>query len=301
MRLTEDIKEYKNGKFITLTFNQKEMIPIGEDVKQWRYKDGLMVKEERNLQGYELDNAICKRAVRNFTERWRKKHKKTIRHWLITELGHGETEHIHMHGIVWADDIEEIVNKWKYGFVWKGKKKRGKGGLVTWENYVNGSTINYMMKYVTKIDEQHKTYKPIILCSNGIGVGFMKTESWKLNKYNPEGTREYYRTDNGHKIAIPIYLRNKIYTEDEREKLWIEKLNKEERFVCGEKISVANGQEAYEKIRQYYRQQNANLGYGTGMHSDERREYEKQRRIIQQQTREAKYKAPPARVLPDGG
>ena len=31
---------------------------------------------------------------------------------------------------------------------------------------------------------------------------------------------------------MPIYWRNKIYNDEEREKLWLYKLNKQERYIC---------------------------------------------------------------------
>ena len=128
VRLMEDIKEHKNGKFITLTFSDESIKKLSEEIK---------------LTGYELDNEIATRATRLFLERWRKKYKKSIRHWLVTELGHNGTENIHMHGIVWTNEsMEEVERIWQYGWVWKGKKINGK-----MENYVNNKTINYTIKY----------------------------------------------------------------------------------------------------------------------------------------------------------
>ena len=37
--------------------------------------------------GYEKDNNIATLSVRRFLERWRKEFKRSVRHWLITELG----------------------------------------------------------------------------------------------------------------------------------------------------------------------------------------------------------------------
>lgn len=294
VRLTEDIKKHKNGKFVTLTFNSESLKIIKDRVRLDYFK-----KNKTKLEGYPLDNAIATYAIDKFCERWRKKTGKFPRHWLITELGTTRTEHIHMHGIIWADDIQEIVRVWnssKYGangFVWTGNEITLTVGGITKtiiDQYVNEKTVNYCMKYVHKIDEKHKTYKPIILCSNGIGKGFTDTEAAKRAKYQTENTREYYKTSSGHKIALPKYLKNKIYSDTEREKLWIEKLNQKMKYVCGEKISIADGVENYEKLRDFYRNKNAILGYGTGMHSDERREYEKQRRIRMQEDRERKTK-----------
>ena len=62
-----------------------------------------------------------------------------------------------------------------------------------------------------------------------------------------------------------MYYRNKIYTEEEREKLWLEKLDKEERWVCGEKVSIkGNEYEEYNKLRDWYREKSKRLGYGNG-------------------------------------
>ena len=37
-------------------------------------------------------------------------------------------------------------------------------------------------------------------------------------------------------------------TDEEKEKLWINKLNKQERYINGTKISVKNGEELYYKV-----------------------------------------------------
>ena len=93
---------------------------------------------------------------------------------------------------------------------------------------------------------------------------------------------------------MPIYYRNKIYTEEEREKLWLQKLDKEERWVCGEKISISENEIEYEKIRNYYRQKNKRLGYGSNeinAESLEKKRYEINRRKIKQWTRLKKAEA----------
>ena len=101
-----------------------------------------------------MDNEIATHAVRRWLERWRKKTKKSVRHWLVTELGHARTEHLHLHGIVWTDQHELIANTWQYGHVWDGDEENGKR-----INYVNERTVNYIVKYVSKIDLIHPNYK----------------------------------------------------------------------------------------------------------------------------------------------
>ena len=75
VRLQEEIRHMKNGKFVTLTFSEESLVELGED------------KSINTLNGYNLDNGIATLAVRRFLERWRKKYKKSVKHWLVTELG----------------------------------------------------------------------------------------------------------------------------------------------------------------------------------------------------------------------
>lgn len=266
MRLMEDIKEHRNGKFVTLTFSTKSLIELSQ-------LEGVLGKE-----GYDLDNAIVTVAVRRFLERWRKKYKRSVRHWLVTELGHGDSEHIHLHGIIWFDDAKEIEKIWQYGFVWKGYERND--GSV--ENYVNGKTVNYIIKYLNKIDTDHLNYKSIVLCSPGIGQCYDTSGRIRVNKYKPGRTDEAYRTESGHKIGLPIYWRNKIYSDRERELLWLEKLDKNERFVCGERVSIENEEEEeeYYKLVSYHRRRTEALGYPKPDFIWKKKKYEEERRAM---------------------
>lgn len=266
VRLLEDLKEHKNGKFITLTFSNESIQHLANETYC------------KDLEGYELDNAIATLGVRRFLERWRKEYRRSLRHWLVTELGHNGTENIHIHGIVWTDEpMNKVEHHWKYGFIWKGKMVNGK--II---NYVNEATVNYITKYVTKIDLINQSYKPIILTSPGIGKNYTEGQGdWTKNKYKAGETIETYRNRQGYKMNLPIYWRNKIYSEYEREKLWIEKLDKAERWVCGERVSVAGGDEdEYNRLVEWHRKRTKKLGYGSGEISWERQVYERERRII---------------------
>ena len=95
VRLSEDIRVNKDAKFVTYTFNEHELQKLDNDV-------------EKGLTGYNRDNEIARLAVRRYTERWRKKYKKTLRHWLVTELGSKNTERLHIHGIVWSQKTKDI-------------------------------------------------------------------------------------------------------------------------------------------------------------------------------------------------
>lgn len=268
-RLLEEVKTEKNGQMVTLTFSTEALKELENEISQ-------------TLKGYEKDNAIAALATRRFLERHRKKYKKSIRHWLITELGGGRYEHLHIHGIIWTDiTAKEIAKLWQYGYIWAGYKNK--------RTYVNEQTINYIIKYVTKLDPKHKTYKPRILTSAGIGKKYTETSNFENSKYNNHNTREYYKTRTGHKIALPIYYRNKLYNDDEKEKLWIEKLNKNIRYVNGQEISIEKGFEEYNEALKQAQEKNIQLGYGTG-NDWKNEQYEKERRILLQDKRIEEYK-----------
>lgn len=252
VRLFEEVKENTNGQFVTLTLSDES------------YKE---LAENFTTTGYELDNNIATLAVRRFLERWRKKHKKSVRHWLITELGHKGTENIHLHGIIWTDEEpSEIEKHWQYGYIWAGYDNK--------RTYVNNKTINYITKYLIKKDEKHQYYIPKILTSKGIGSGFVKGINARHAK-----VKEYYTTPSGHKMSLPTYYRNKLYSEEERENLWIEKLDKRKRYVDGIEIDIKNGEQDYINIRNATRAKYIQLGYN-GEFDYNDKEYENQRRIM---------------------
>jgi len=253
VRLQEDIRVNKNAKFVTYTFSEHELQKLDNEIK--------------GLSGYDRDNEICRLAVRRYTERWRKKYGKTLRHWLVTELGHQNTERVHMHGIVWTDEVKDIKEIWKYGNIWIGE-------------YVSAKTINYIVKYVNKVDESHKTYNSKIFTSQGIGSEYVNRRDSKRNKYKKEKTIETYKTREGIELALPVYYRNKIYNEEQREALWLEKLDKEERYVCGVKVDISQGEEEYYKLLEMMRQKNKRLGYGDDAKNWELKRYENERRNL---------------------
>ena len=123
-------------------------------------------------------------------------------------------------------------------------------------------------------DELHKEYRPIVLTSAGIGDGYTKRLDSRQNKYIAGQTKEYFRTATGHKIGLPIYWRNKIYSEEEREKLWIEKLDKNERWIGGEKMK-ADDEKAINGALEWYRRLSEKMGFGTGERNYDREEYER--------------------------
>ena len=238
IRLLEEVRERKNGKFVTFSFND-------EGLKHYENKC-------KGLKGYELDNAVASVAIRRFTENWRKKYKKSPRHWFVTELGERGTERIHIHGIIWTNrSEEEIADRWRFSK--QNSHASQSVGFVYVGEYVNDRTVGYIVKYLHKADIKHKEYVPKVFASKGIGSGYFRRSDWQRNIYNGRKTNETYRDRKGYKMALPIYYRNKLYTEDQRENLWAYKIEEDTRYVMGKKIvneSSKEGKRIYRGARE---------------------------------------------------
>lgn len=217
VRLSEEIRIKPEALFVTLTFNEES------------YKELAAITKN--------ENEMCKVALRRMLENYRVQNKHTIKHWVATELG--DDGRIHMHGIFWTNR-ETIEKYWKYGFIFIG----------TW---VNEQTIFYITKYIMKVSTVDKNFTPKILCSKGIGCNYLNRGDARNNRYKKNDTDESYRLKDGRKISLPDYYKRKIYSEDEREKLWIEKQERGYRYIMGEKVDVDNEQE-YFSLLQFYRE-----------------------------------------------
>ncbi|QCS36880.1 replication initiation protein [Tortoise microvirus 19] len=237
VRMLEEIKHDKTGKFVTLTFSEEALIELEIEA------------------GTKEANTVATLAVRRFLERWRKEYRKSVKHWFITELGHRNTERVHIHGIIFTDkEKEDIQRIWKYG--------RTDTGYSMGER-----CVNYVMKYITKTDQDHKGFVGKILTSPGIGRGYIGSYNASKNKFNKESTNETYKLNNGCKIALPQYYRNKIYTEEEKEQLWISKIEKEELYVMGRKIRNINTERGQRELKyaiEYAKKISQQQGYGAG-------------------------------------
>lgn len=241
IRLAEEIKTDRTGLFVTLSFSEESLDRIEQDVRSVNSED------------------VAARAVRLFLERWRKKYGKSVKHWLITELGQKGTERLHIHGLIFTTESHENIKElWGYGNVYIGE-------------YVNEKTINYIIKYCTKTDPQHPEYRSKIMTSKGIGkngIDRLKRQWMREKEYkNNEKTinRINYRLKSGAKVAMPEYYRRRILTEDESESAWIEMLDAGDRWVLGERVNTntRKGQEEYLKMVEAAQKINKSMGFGS--------------------------------------
>lgn len=254
VRLEEELRS-NYGYFITLTISP-------EGIKELEKQTGL---------NWELNpNEIASKGLRLFLERARKDTGKSVKHWCVTELGE-EKDRIHLHGIFFGQKSAELIKKhWKYGFSFIGQ-------------YCNSRSVNYMTKYMLKVDVKHPEFKQIVLASPGIGAGYMDRLDYLWQKQNYKNINvATYTFRNGTKMAMPKYYRDKIFTDKEREKMWINNLNRGLLWIYGEKVK-ADDWETIDSLRQYWQK------YGREVMGDNpiawnaakvRRKEEKQRKAV---------------------
>ena len=263
VRIMEEIKNNRGGVFVTLSLSDESI-------------DKLQI--DNNMDA----NDVATQAVRYFLERVRAAYGVSIKHIFFTELGQHSTQRIHLHGIVWYRHLfndKEFTKLWKYGNIYFG-------------SFCNERTGNYIVKYITKSDPLHKEFYSKCLCSKGIGLGYMDSSASKRNSFSDKDTKDYYRLNNGFKVQLPDYYRHKIYTDEERDILWTNKLDEECRFVMGHKIDVSTpeGMDNYESARKYHSNidmRNGNLQLKYQFNKD-RKEYKARCREIAYLTAERK-------------
>lgn len=228
IRLEAELQNDRNVRFMTMTFSDEFINLFNKD---------------------EIENA--KECVKRFLDRWKHKYGKAPKHWLITEKGQKGSERIHLHGFIWTDkSAEEIEQIWQYGWIDTGQ-------------YVNESSIAYCVKYVFKYDEKHPGFNPKIFTSKGVGKGLI--EKLKQQKYNRLGELEATVTlNNGSKVPMPEFLKREVFTDEEREEMRINQLNKGELFIQGIKYNVkeAEGRNKYMEALDRRRNDLAKMGFG---------------------------------------
>lgn len=216
VRLMEEVRNNRDALFVTLTLNENSL------KKGWKPKD----------------------YVRRFLERYRKKHGKSVKHWLVTEPGE-ENGRLHFHGLIWNwDKNTDLNNVWQYGFTYIGR-------------FVNEKSVNYIVKYMLKPNIKHKEFRQEVFCTPGIGKGWTEKPQGLMSKAKEE---EFYRLNNGSRIALPKYYKNVMFDDDTRERLWLKKIEKGIAYVLGQPVSM-DDEDTYMKMLKDAREKDRDMFY----------------------------------------
>lgn len=147
---------------------------------------------------------------RDFIDRLRyyTPNRRSPKRFFISELGES-TQRLHFHGLVWDVDQPEYILRrtWKYGF-------------STWSRVRSARAITYTTSYFTKF--AGKFHKPFLFVSPGLGAGYAGDSRWLAWRKSKSSVDRLLTCDfNGVPYRLPTYLRKKIFTTGEVDRLKI--------------------------------------------------------------------------------
>lgn len=189
-RLMKHEQANKSAHFITLTYDT-DHVPITPN--------GFMT--------------LAKRDIQLFMKRLRKMSPKSsvldkISYYACGEYG-GKTNRPHYHLIMYNVDVLKVEKAWNLGAIHVGD--------------VTGASVGYTLKYMMKegkipMHANDDRIKEFQLVSKGIGINYLTPQMQNWHKADLEN-RMYVPLTDGKKIRMPRYYKNKIYNEEERERI----------------------------------------------------------------------------------
>lgn len=190
-RLMQEEKNSRSAHFITLTYDTNK-VPLS--------KNGFM--------------SINKRDLQLFFKRLRKAHSIKgyynvgLKYYAVGEYG-GKTKRPHYHLILFNCKIELIQDAWGMGHVHYGE--------------VTGASVGYTLKYMCKPSKipMHKNDDRIpefSLMSKKLGASYLSEKMIRWHKADLDN-RMHLVIEDGKKISMPRYFKDRIYEEEERERI----------------------------------------------------------------------------------
>lgn len=188
LRKQEEISS--TAKFVTLTYNT-EHVPISSK--------GFMTLDKSDYQKF------MKRLRKNT------KHNEKITYYACGEYG-SHNYRPHYHAIIFNAGEDEIAQSWQLGEIHIGQ--------------VTGASIAYTLKYINKgkiipMHQNDDRLPEFSLMSKKMGSNFLTPSI--IDYYKKDLSRAYIILEDGVKISLPRYYKNKIYSEHEQ---------KQQAFIC---------------------------------------------------------------------
>lgn len=229
LRKQEEISD--SALFVTLTYNTTH-VPISPK--------GFM--------------NLCKRDFQLFMKRLRKLHSyEKITYYACGEYG-SNSYRPHYHAIIFNAREDEVAKSWQLGEIHIGK--------------VTGASIAYTLKYINKgkripLHKNDDRIPEFSLMSKGMGSNYLTPST--VNYHKSDLSKAYIKIENGIKIALPRYYKNKIYNEHEQ---------KSQAFIV-KKLAEENDQRSR---REYIAINGTEVGYDEQIESGQRHRYERHRK-----------------------
>lgn len=193
LRLVNQGNFADTAHFITLTYGE------GED------EDGCYPRRTSN--GFKT---ISKRDVQLFVKRLRFLQSKSgglpIKYYFAGEYG-SRTARPHYHAIIFNADVNNFTTAWNLGHVHIGT--------------VSEASIGYCLKYISKgrtvprhsRDDRQSEFS---LMSKGLGAAYLTAAKLRWHKFDVVN-RVYAVIEDGKKVSLPRYYKDRIYTDQERD------------------------------------------------------------------------------------
>lgn len=184
-RLQQEMKITSNPLFITLTYNEQNVPHTEKGLK-----------------------TLYKKDIQDWLKRLRKQYAKTsdkqIRYYAVGEYG-TRTQRPHYHIIMLNMDRPELIGKtWNMGI---DKTLPLLDGGVTY-------VLKYLHKQRKKKEDWDDRNPEFSLMSKKLGLNFV-TQS-RIRFHNQGVEFAYIRSESGHKMSMPKYYKEKIYSEEMR-------------------------------------------------------------------------------------
>lgn len=194
-RLLQEQKVAVSSHFITLTYDTR-FVPISDN--------GFMTLKKSDYQNF----------MKRLRKLWYQKYPDSppIKYYACGEYG---TQNLrpHYHAIIFNLVDESLVaDAWALGGEMLGQIHIGQ---------VTGDSIAYTMKYIDKPKQPRRHARDdrvseFALMSKRLGANYLTPEM--VDYHKADLARLYATKDGGHRIGLPRYYRNKIYTEQEQKK-----------------------------------------------------------------------------------
>jgi hypothetical protein len=199
-RLVKEGERSKSALFITLTYDT-EFVPITPN--------GYMTLELKDLQ--------------KFFKRLRKLTNEKLKYYAVGEYG-STKKRPHYHIILFNANQEHVKRAWALNNHNIGNYHIGN---------VSAASIGYTLKYMSKksqipMHQNDDRKKEFSVMSKGLGSNYLTDAMIKWHK-NALEERMYVPIEDGKKIAMPRYYKDKMYNEEEKGKiaLYMAKISEE--------------------------------------------------------------------------
>jgi len=195
---------------------------------------------------------LCKRDLQLFFKSLRFKQSGSapspIKYYAVGEYG-GKTKRPHYHVILFNARVELIQDAWPNGQVHYGD--------------VSGASVGYTLKYITKpktvpLHRNDDRVPEFSLMSKGLGSSYLTDKMIKWHKSDLEN-RMCLNIEDGKKISMPRYYKDKLYNSEERGYLKgaFERKHNEQMLKDISQGNVISVRDKLEAVKAAYRKMNS--------------------------------------------